>query len=270
MGGIAGGMIGPGGGMVSSRGDNNGITFTYNFPKGAMTMSAVTGAPYAGHTSSQSIRTLANGTHLIQPPFEQPMTYRDSMGRTRTDLTMQRRPAGINVANLPPQIMRLAEIDDPVAGYRYILDQVHQIAHRVAVQTRQNQAPFGGPAMAARVMAAQPSRTMPNGITMKVDDLGTQEMSGITVSGRRTTNTYPVGTYQGNDAPVTTVDESWQAVQYGFVMLSKNTGPESESTTTMKDFSKEEPDPALFQVPAGYQIVDETGEFTITIPRNAQ
>jgi hypothetical protein len=43
-----------------------------------------------------------------------------------------------------------------------------------------------------------------------------------------------------------------------------------DTTMTMKDFSTEEPDPSLFQIPAGYQIVDETGQFTITIPRNAQ
>ncbi len=44
-------------------------------------------------------------------------------------------------ANFQPQIMRLPEITDPVAGYRIILDPVHQIAHRVAIQARQNQAP---------------------------------------------------------------------------------------------------------------------------------
>ncbi len=46
-------------------------------------MFAVTGAPYAGRMSSQTIRTLANGTHLTQPSFEQPMTYRDTMATER-------------------------------------------------------------------------------------------------------------------------------------------------------------------------------------------
>jgi hypothetical protein len=52
--------------------------------------------------------------------------------------------------------------------------------------------------------------------------------------------------------------------------MSKSTGPNGDTSMTMKDFSIEEPDPTLFQVPAGYQIVDETGQFTITIPAPAK
>jgi hypothetical protein len=38
----------------------------------------------------------------------------------------------------------------------------------------------------------------------------------------------------------------------------------------MKDFTAAEPDPTLFMIPAGYQIVDETGPFTITVPASAK
>ena len=267
--GIVGSFVGPGG-MMSSRGDDKGMTFTYNFPKGA-TVFALTGAPYSGHTSSQTIRTLANGTHLTQQSFDQPMTYRDTMGRTRTEAAMSRpfaSPLG-NAANVQPQIMRLGEIEDPVAGYRYVLDAVHQIAHRGVIQARQNQARTG-PNAGMAVAVTQPPRTREDGATVKNESLGTQTMFGITATGMRNTTTYPVGTYQGNDQPVVMVNENWRSVQYGMMMLSKNNGPNGDTTTIMKDFSTDEPDPALFQVPAGYQVVDETGEFTITIPRSAQ
>ena len=257
-------FAGPGG-MSSMRSDNTGTTFTYKFSPGS-TVFAFTGAPYSGRTSSQTVRTLANGTHLNQPAVEQPMTYRDTMGRTRTDVTMTRPPAiAMNGANVEPRIQRLAEIIDPVTGYHYILDDVHKIAHRVPVQARTNQAP--GPAVAAARVIQMPPRTMQNGTTMTNENLGTQTMFGINVTGQRNTMTYPVGTYQGNDAPVTTVTETWTATQWGLMIQSKNSGPESDSTTIMKDFTIDEPDPALFQVPAGYQIVDETGEFTISIPK---
>jgi hypothetical protein len=267
----AGQFIGPGG-MTSSRSDGQSQTFTYSFPKGA-TVFAVTGAPYAGRMSSQTIRTLANGTHLTQQSFDQPMTYRDTMGRTRTELERMRMPdlpAAAAAANLQPQIMRLAEISDPVAGYRIILDPVHQIAHRVAIQARQNQAPNAQVAAARMAANPMPARTMENGSTMKNESLGTQTIFGVTAIGQRNTTTYPVGTYQGNDQPVTQVNENWRSVQYGLVLRSLNSGPNGDTTQTMKDFSIDEPDPSLFQVPAGYQIVDETGEFTITIPRDAQ
>ena len=35
----------------------------------------------------------------------------------------------------------------------------------------------------------------------------------------------------------------------------------------MDNLSTSEPDPGLFQVPPGYQIVEETGPFTIQIKR---
>jgi hypothetical protein len=66
------------------------------------------------------------------------------------------------------------------------------------------------------------------------------------------------------------VNENWRSVQYGLVLRSLNSGFNGDTTSIMKDFSIEEPDPSLFQIPAGYQIVDEAGEFTITIPRDAQ
>ncbi len=282
IGGVIGGGIGVGGGafvgpggLTSSRSDNNGTTFTYTFPKVSHCLCRVTGAPYAGRNSSQTIRTLANGTHLTQQSFDQPMTYRDTMGRTRTDLQKSRTPEMLPAAaaaNFQPQIQRLAEITDPVGGYRIILDPVHQIAHRVAIQARQNQAPNpNGAAAAARVAVnPMPARTSENGTTTKNENLGTQTIFGVTAIGTRNTVTYPVGTFQGNDQPVTQVNENWRSVQYGLVLRSLNAGPNGDTTTTMKDFSIDEPDPSLFQVPAGYQIVDETGEFTITIPRNAQ
>ena len=43
---------------------------------------------------------------------------------------MTEQPLG---SNTTPQISMLAEINDPVAGYAYILDDFHQIAHRIVL-----------------------------------------------------------------------------------------------------------------------------------------
>lgn len=270
--GSAGAMVGPAG-LRSMSGNEKGSTFTYNFPKGA-TEFVTTGAPYSGHTSSQTIRTLANGTHLTQQSNDQPMTYRDTMGHTRTEAAVSPRFNGPNaaVATAQPQIMRFAEITDPVAGYKYVLDSVHQIAYRgvIQAQVRPNQNPNA--AAAAARMAANPmaARTMENGATIKNESLGTQTIFGVTAIGQRNTTTYPIGTYQGNDQPVVVVNENWRSAQYGLMLRSVNSGPNGDTTMTMKDFSTDEPDPSLFMVPAGYQVVDEVGEFTITIPRDAR
>jgi hypothetical protein len=51
-------------------------------------------------------------------------------------------------------------------------------------------------------------------------------------------------------------------------ILSKTVDPQSgESIRKFENFSRSEPDPALFQIPLGYRIVEETGPFTIEIKR---
>jgi hypothetical protein len=254
------------GGTVSSSGNGTQTTFTYNYPPGK-TVFVIASAPYSGHMSSQTVRTLANGIHLNMQTNDQPMTYRDSVGRTRTDAAMSQAPMIARAAaNFKPRIVRLPEISDPVAGFRYVLDDTNRIAYRITIQARQNQAQPRAKLVAQSPVAQAAPHVMENGVTSTSESLGTQSMFGITVAGQRTTTTYPPGTYQGNDGPLTSVSETWRSDQYGLVLLSKNSQPDgSESSTTMKDFSAAEPDPTLFMVPAGYQIVDETGQFTITL-----
>ena len=84
------------------------------------------GAPFSGQVSVQTVRTLVNGSHLTEPVRMQPTMYRDSMGRMRTDAEMTQ-PG----SNARPQIARLAEINDSVAGYRYVIDDFHKIAYRI-------------------------------------------------------------------------------------------------------------------------------------------
>ena len=163
-------------------------------------------------------------------------------------------------ANGAPQILGLAEIMDSVAGYRYILDDYHKVAYRIApcmwpVWSGYSPGNPLAPAAAAR------------GITRTAEDLGTQTMSGVTVTGTRYTTTFPPGTYQGNDQPVTNVEEDWHSDQFGLNFLTKNIWPDRENTQTMTNFTAGEPDPTLFQVPDGYQIVDESSGFTVTIPQ---
>ena len=259
------------GGSVSSSGNGTQTTFTYNYPPGK-TVFVIASAPYSGHMSSQTVRTLANGIHLNMQTNDQPMTYRDSMGRTRTDAAMSQAPMIAPTAgNVKPRIVRLPEISDPVAGFRYVLDDTNRIAHRTTINARQNQTQPRG-ALAARSPVAQATPRAPaNGVTSTSENLGTQSMFGITVTGERSTTTYPPGTYEGNDGLLTSVSETWRSDQYVLMLLSKNSQPDgSESTVTMKDFSAAEPDPTLFMVPAGYQIVDETGQFTITLAASAK
>jgi hypothetical protein len=244
------------GGGGGSTGNRTEVVFTFNFPQ--IMFPSVTGKPYSGQTTTESTQTSANGAHLRQPARTSPMMYRDSMGRIRTDALMTQ-PMGPNQAT---RIQRLAQIDDHVAGYRYVIDDFHQIAYRMATCTPTPQAAYAAvqPALVPEA-ASQPRNTV------NTEQLGTQIMQGTTVTGQRTTITFAPGTYQDNDAPVTRVQETWHSTQYNMDFLTKTTSPEGQvNTQTMTSFSAAEPDPALFQPPPGYRIVDETAQFSITIP----
>jgi len=72
----------------------------------------------------------------------------------------------------------------------------------------------------------------------------------------------------GNDRPVVVVTETWNHEATLVTLLMKSSHPTmGESTTTMEDYSTAEPNPALFQVPDGYQVVDETGPFKVVLRR---
>ncbi len=96
-----------------------------------------------------------------------------------------------------------------------------------------------------------------------MEPLGTQVMEGVEVVGSRTTTVVDTGT-EGNDAPITMTNENWFAPQLGRSVLMKMSDPRNgDSTTRLTNIVLGEPDPSLFEVPADYQMVDETGPYQI-------
>jgi hypothetical protein len=152
------------------------------------------------------------------------------------------------------------EILDPLAGYKYFLDSVNHVAHRMPVQPNKPIVPL--------VPVNDAPSAIPTGYTSTSESLGTQFMFGTPVTGMKTTSTTPAGSRMRNDQPVTTVSEIWADRRTNVVLLRKTTSPTGDSIiTTIQNYSNAEPDPALFLIPAEFQIVDETGSFSIVIPR---
>jgi hypothetical protein len=57
------------------------------------------------------------------------------------------------------------------------------------------------------------------------------------------------------------VTESWHSPDLKVTALSKNSDPRmGEFGMRLQNIDRTEPDPALFRVPAGYQIVDENDD----------
>jgi hypothetical protein len=88
------------------------------------------------------------------------------------------------------------------------------------------------------------------------EDLGSQTMEGVIVSGVRTTHTIPAGQI-GNDRPITIVTEVWTSPDLKTVVYSKRSDPRmGEQTFHLTNIVRTEPNPSLFTVPADFKIVD--------------
>lgn len=88
-------------------------------------------------------------------------------------------------------------------------------------------------------------------------------IDGIQVEGERMTVTTPAGA-EGNDRPLTRVCEHWRSEELKITILSKCSDPRyGSSITRLENLDRSEPDPALFQVPPDYEIVEETGPFAV-------
>ncbi|HXE63597.1 MAG TPA: hypothetical protein VN519_08655 [Bryobacteraceae bacterium] len=248
---VNGGFSGGGmhGAQITAACEDSTCQFTFD-PGNSPVNSAVTGAPWSGHQALAAMAESGADSGTPRASTSGIGHYRDSDGRLRTDPAPVGRGA---TARMP----RLVEIDDPVAGYIYILDPGSQTAWREKTAFR---------SFPYRTPMTQPAgkRTAPNGRTVTIEDLGTQVISGVTATGQRNTTTSPPGTYSQNDETIVTVNERWMDPKTGVVILTKNTGPRANTTISVPDYKEGDPDASLFQVPAGYKIVDEAGLFTFT------
>jgi hypothetical protein len=88
----------------------------------------------------------------------------------------------------------------------------------------------------------------------KTEDLGTQNIEGVTCEGTRHITTIPAGAI-GNDRPIEIVYERWYSKDLGMVVSSKHSDPRfGEQTYTLKNIVRAEPDPSLFTVPKEFKF----------------
>jgi len=87
---------------------------------------------------------------------------------------------------------------------------------------------------------------------IKNEKLGTKEFAGVNAWGRRTTHTFPAGTF-GNAQSFESVDECWFEERLGVDVLRRRSDPRSgDQVTELINLTGGEPDPTMFQPPPGY------------------
>jgi hypothetical protein len=250
----------------------------------------VTGVPYSAEQVFERVQVLPDGTRITDNRPASTTTYRDSQGRVRTERKMFGTDSPVVV-----------EITDPIAGVGYALDDAAKVAHKFTLRERTpaQSGPVGtmaggggggaavagvlggvigpppsAPAVQTKVdpaTAATSNGTSVSHPRPQTESLGTQTMEGIPVTGHRTTTTFPVGSV-GNDREFSSYTENWFSPDLRLMVMTKTVDPRSgENTMRLINVSRNEPDPSLFQPPASYSVVEETGPtFTIQYPRQAQ
>jgi hypothetical protein len=194
----------------------------------------VQGAPYSAQAVTQFTQTLASGDHI-----QRTMTAsiaRDGQGRTRVDRSI----SGVGALSATAGAQgRAVMIHDVVAGVSYALNPATKTGTSMQIRTR----PAG----------SEQTRARPSSAAVKTEDLGTQVIQGLTVTGKRVTRVIAPG-QEGNEKEIDVVTETWHSADLQAVIQSKTSDPRfGETTYQLSGVSRVEPDPALF-VPSGYAI----------------
>ncbi len=228
---------------------------------GGGVMSNVKNAPYRADQITEFTQTLGDGTRIHNE--DRVTIYRDTQGRVRRET--------------PEEI----SIWDPNAGLRYVLDPQKLTARTMQVsvsmkpgssgglyyfqQTGQAPMPPAGSGLGDKIRVASQTTTEDITITLtgktetmasNKESLGTQVMEGVSAQGERQTRTIETGDI-GNDRPIQIINERWYSPDLQVDVMTRRSDPRSgEEIMRLTNINRAEPDASLFQVPAGYQIVE--------------
>lgn len=211
--------------------------------------------PYTATWSNKQVQTLANGTTITHDTTTR--YARDSSGRTYMEVH-NALPAGQD--GQPRELVNY-HVSDPVAHTTTMWNSSEKrvtVVHQPEPQMMQARpAPEGQNTVTVppRGTPAEPraAHTQPD---VQREELGTKNIAGINAKGVRTTRVIAAGR-EGNDQPITVIEENWRSPEYGLILMSVRDDPRYGITTReVTEFQAGEPDAALFHAPEGYTIHD--------------
>ena len=223
------------------------------------TGSAVAGRPYTAHFRITSEQTLANGTTITRETTE--INARDSQGRQFSSVTT---PLPGNKAE-----QTTVHISDPVARTRTRWTSLGKVATVTpmmppSMSGQERTCWSTNPAASATALTREEANAVAQaGSTAGAakqrqqathENLGMQTIQGVVATGARTTRTIPAGD-EGNDAPLVITNETWQSKALGIVVQMVTDDPRTgKQTRELTELEQSEPDPAIFQPPAEYEV----------------
>jgi hypothetical protein len=213
----------------------------------------VTGKPFSATEERHAFQVLGNGTRIENSQSNR--LYRDNEGRT----VLEDMGGAITII-------------DPVAGFRAELSPKTKVARRTLLLGARFRgagvrgAPEDGASFFEqyRQKAAKQLEELQNArqdliqqakaTASETENLGNQNVSGISSQGTRTTMTIPKGQI-GNDREIKVITEQWFSNDLGLLVKSSTFDPRFGDTTyQLTNIVRAAADPALFQIPSDYTI----------------
>jgi hypothetical protein len=197
--------------------------------------------PYSADMITEMTQELPDGNRIERRTTG--AVARDSRGRVRRDQQL----TAIGPVPLRGDA-RMITISDPVAGVHYSLDPARKLALQ-SQPLRRATASKGADVSAPKGVPGKPAA-----MDVRTEQLGTKEYEGVRAEGTRTIATLPAGTV-GNVRRIEITSERWYSRELGVVVLSRRADPRyGETIYRLTNIKREEPDSALFQVPADYKL----------------
>ena len=261
--------------------------------QGSIMGKTVKGAPYSAVEVNENTQMLADGTRIHNET--QTQVYRDGEGRMRRETpneitiwdpvanaswvlnpknqTARKLPMGnfsFTASKTPngevaTYVMRSSS--GPEAGSKIAHDEVRVVEQKIAevkhAEARmkaeiETHVRAGG---TAGVMVGGPPVELRRALTaqrlkVSTEPLGKRMIEGVNADGTRHVSTTEAGAI-GNDRPIQSVTERWFSSELQTVMLTRTTDPRTgEEVFKLINVNRSEPAAYLFQVPAGYQVLE--------------
>ena len=241
-------QIGSGGGIVSVSAGSV-----------AMSLNGIANKPYSATVKTTVVQKLADGTTITRVSATK--EARDSEGRTMHQTSLY-------VPNGESAIVNTSVFDPVGRTMTHWMSQSKQATvfqmpepkSLAANLPTQKTVPAGGPSSKGPADGQSQSATAARTARIRNrqrEELGGKTIAGVYAEGTRITMTIPEGA-EGNDRPITTVNETWRSPELDITVLSVNEDPRTGTRTSeVTDLDRAEPNPSAFQVPEGYTVKDQ-------------
>ncbi len=209
---------------------------------GGVFVTPVPGVPLTAVVEVKSSKLLPDGSTEVKKTTEN--IARDSQGR----IYNERRELVNQTFDGTPQLLSYL-IFDPATRLSTFVDPSTHLARQSTLPPRPS-APESIPD--SRVIAHNP--------LLQIQDLGTEIIEDVVVRGTRKSRTVPANA-SGTGKEIVITDETWYSDELRLNMLVNHDDPRTgRQSVKVSRIDRREPDQAVFQVPAGYKVVDETPE----------